>query len=101
TIKSTRTANNENAYRVFLAALAVQDFDRTKTYNGLETEDGSCPRGRRFVYEVFNANETLLHSWTNSCSRSDGTFDGRRDNVTQLFRAQVPDYNQFVRGHRL
>lgn len=95
------TGNNPSAYGSFLSALDMLGFTRTKDAAAGATEAGSCPQGRRIRFEMYDSNETLLSSWSTSCSTKLGTFAGNLPQVQNLFQAQVPNYNDFVSGVRL
>lgn len=96
TIRSERDSNNVAAYSTFLAALDGRGFGDTRVYRGDQTEEGACPFGIRYIFDMYNSDETILHSWATSCSVRIGTFDGRLSDVTRLFQRQMPDYNDFT-----
>jgi hypothetical protein len=97
-IESRRIPNNPVSFRVFLAALAGQNFTKTQEYKGVQDETGACPSGIRYIFDVYDNSGSIMHSWTTSCSRNIGTFDGDRDDIRRLFHGQVPNYNDFAAG---
>lgn len=98
---SQQFGNNPGAYKAFLAALEMLGFTKTKESAPGATEEGSCPNRQRYVFEIFDSNETIHHSWSTSCTAKLGTFAGEVSQTTNLFEAQVPDYNKFVSGVHL
>ncbi len=97
-IKSKNESNNESAYTNFLAGLEGQSFTHERSYSGRENELGACPLGQRIVFETFDDNNTIQHTWTTSCSKKIGNFDGNISNVRRLFQNQVSNYSDFVQG---
>lgn len=98
TIKSDRFSNNPSSYSAFLSALETLGFTKTQTEISGANEEGSCPTGQRISFDIYDSNETILHSWTTSCTRKLGTFAGDYTGTQKLFQAQVPNYNDFVSG---
>lgn len=99
-IRRERYSNNTNAYRSFLAGLKAVRFTDTQTTTNNNVL-GACPLGQRYYFELFDSTQTEFESWATNCSKDDGTFDGNLSETRQLFRAQVPDYEVFVRGVQL
>lgn len=97
-IKSKNDSNNESAYTNFLAGLESEGFNRDRTYSGRENELGACPLGQRIVFDTFDGENNIQHTWTTSCSTKIGNFAGSISSVRRLFQNQVPDYNTFVRN---
>lgn len=93
-------SNTSNAYEAFLHALDTANFTAVRE-SAQEREDGICPSGRRFSFEVRANGETEQRTWSTTCSRSDGSFAGDRAMVARLFERQIPDYRDIVRGTRL
>lgn len=91
--------NTTSAYKALLHAL--DSYNATETQEStIESEDGVCPTGRRFVFEIKVDNEVVHRTWTSSCRRSDGTFAGNRSSVERLFQKQIPEYRDIVRDAR-
>lgn len=100
-IKSKTMTNNENSYTNFLAGLENQGFNKERNYSGRENELGACPIGQRIVFETFDGENNIQHTWTTSCSKNIGNFGGTLSNTRTLFQNQVPDYDTFVQGVEL
>ncbi len=99
-IQSQRFANNSDALEAFLFALHREGFG---DYREVEQEDvrGVCPRGKRYIFEVYEGDRLLNRLWATDCSRRLGTFGGDRGDVVRLFQDQITDYNQLTRGVQL
>jgi hypothetical protein len=46
-------------------------------------------------------NNMKLDSWNSSCNPRNGSFAGNASQVQQLFKLQIPDYNQVMNTVRL
>jgi len=99
-IKSQPFDNSQSAYAEFLEALQKAGFANERA-SSLESEDGVCPTGRRYIYEVLDNSEQVLRLWSTSCSGKQGTLAGNASLVRRLFEAQIPDYNDVTSGVRL
>jgi hypothetical protein len=89
--------NNQEAYRNFLKALDTLEFGRQKLVK-VTDEEGICPTGFRYIYEIKVAGANHLRSWSTSCSVKFGPFDGEASTVRKLFKLQIPDYSKVVSG---
>jgi hypothetical protein len=99
-IKSRPFDNSQAAYDEFLHALEKAGFANSQD-STVEDEEGVCPTGRRYIYEMLDNSEQVLRLWSTSCSRRDGTLAGNANLIRQLFEAQIPDYTEFARDVRL
>jgi hypothetical protein len=99
-VLNTRTyASNENAYATFLRALDLQGYNRGDVNPENEDSRGYCPTGRVYIFEIITGSATVQKFWDTTCG--DGTFDGNTSVVRELFREQIPDYSDIIRGTRL
>lgn len=92
-------SNTFAAYDNFLRALNTANFIGTRT-SSIKDERGICPLGNRYIYDLVSNNNTVMHSWSDSCGDA-GTFAGKSTLVRQLFQNQITDYNKFVVGVQL
>lgn len=99
-VRSRPLDNSQAAYDTFLHAIENAGFANSKE-STLDNEDGVCPTGRRYIYEVLDNSEQLLRLWSTSCSGREGILAGNARLIHELFEAQIPDYNEFTRGVRL
>jgi hypothetical protein len=86
--------NNRAAYRAFVQALAGTGYTAQRETK-IDNEQRACPLGKRYVYELIERNKSVLRSWSTSCGR-EGSFAGKADTVRQLFRLQIPDYQNLI-----
>ncbi len=99
TVNSEQFANTQSAYDVFLRALNNANFN-SKRASSFADERGVCALGDRYIYDLQNDNDQVVHTWSTSCG-GEGTFAGKSSLVRQLFQNQIPDYGKFVSGVRL
>ncbi len=97
--EQVRLPNTTSAYKALLYSLDSNNATETRQ-SAIETEDGVCPSGRRFVFEIRVDDEVVHRTWTSSCGRSDGTFAGDRSSVMTLFQEQIPEYRDIIRDAR-
>lgn len=86
--------NNDTAYTSFLKGLQNLGFTLGNNSKALQDERGRCPNGQRTVYQFTNESDTLIRFWSTSCGEK--TFNGSIGGVDQIFRRQIPDYNQLT-----
>ncbi len=101
--KSQEYSNSEPAFASFTRALDGLNFGRERTVVQPD-ERGVCPQGNRYVYRVTEGTKEVMRTWSSTCSSNDGNFGGGQNNtsqITQLFRAQIADYNKFTTGIKL
>lgn len=85
--------SNPQAYAAFLRSIDNAGYT-IGDKNIDKDERGSCPLGRRYVYEIVNGSEQVQRLWSTSCNTNDGSYRGGKANVIRtLFQRQVPDYN--------
>lgn len=97
-VANTSTFSNTTAaYQAFIGALRAAEF--TSRRSG-ETSDisATCVTGQRLKYELSVANEKPVDTWTTSCSFNHGNFAGNPTGTAQIFRAQIPNFNEFTSG---
>jgi hypothetical protein len=92
--------NSQTAYETFLKALDNQGFGRQRVVK-VTDEEGICPLGKRFIYEIISSGVAEMRSWSDSCSRNDGTFSGNATTVQKMFQRQINDYTTFTKGVKL
>ena len=88
--------NNAESYANFLRALDLAGFSKGDTESDTDPR-GTCATGNRYVLEIINGTNEVQSFWTTSC-KIRGTFQGNIEQVSNLFRNQVPDYSKMVRG---
>jgi uncharacterized membrane protein len=99
-IESQRTANNQNAYDAFIAAIASAGFAQVNNRPAGPTEAAACPLGQTFNYEVAPGMDGAFRSWSTSCGNRQGTFNGSHQTIDNLFKRQIPNYGDFTQNVR-
>lgn len=97
--KEQRFANNAQAFDVFMDALSKAGYSLERE-SAVDGPNGTCPLGRRFIYELRSGSENVVDLWSTSCGTKEGTFGGNATLVRQLFERQISEYNKFVSGVR-
>ncbi len=96
-IKTEKYPNTRASYSVFLEALDLAGFAKSKE-STIKLKDGVCPLGNRYSYKVLEGTDTKQDLWSSSCSSKTGTFFGDSGLVRTLFKNQIPEYNKAVQG---
>lgn len=91
--------SNEDAYATFLRALQLQGYTKGDADPQKQDSRGVCPTGKVYTFEIITGSATVQKLWTTSCGG--GTFKGKSAVIRQLFRAQIPDYSEVIRGTNL
>ncbi len=98
TVIATKTYdNNQKAYDEFMHALAKTGFGKTRKTT-VASEEGVCATGRRYVFEVIDNNDSVSRTWTANCVK--GNTIAVPSKVTTLFREQITDYEQIIKGQK-
>lgn len=90
-------SNNVAAYEEFVHALNKANMVAGQPFSG-DANDirGICATGRVYEYSLIKDNETFETLWTSTCGGSKGSLRASADQLTQLFRAQVPDSRAMI-----
>ncbi len=91
--------SNEDAYATFLRALDLQGYTKGDPNPDRQDGRGFCPNGSVYTFEIVTGSAVVQHFWTTSCRG--GTFKGNTAIVRNLFRQQIPDYANILRGTML
>jgi hypothetical protein len=85
--------NTQLAYQSFLKALDKAGF--TKGNAELKDADyrGFCPLGSTYIFELIDKDNAIERFWSNSCG-DPKTYYGNLSLTMELFRRQIPGYNQ-------
>ena len=92
--------NNAAAFEEFGYGLSRAGFV-LEQYARFETEKGVCPNGNITIYKLVDAGEDVSRLWGSTCSEKDGSFDGNRRVVKDLFEDQIPEYRDLARDVNL
>ena len=96
--------NNPAAYDVFLRSIGGQGFllhAKPQKPPVSDNENGYCPLGYRYIYELNQGDKELSRLWSSTCGTKVGTFGGAPSTLQSLFQLQIPDYNQLTSGVQL
>lgn len=97
--KTTTLSNSPTAYNAFLGALAAASFS-----NRVETSaepQYTCVTGNRIYYQLQEASEKKVDTWSTTCDANQGNFAGSVTGTAALFRSQIPNYSEFTSGVNL
>jgi len=95
TVATTKTfESNQAAYAEFLHALTIAGFTKGNTEASLSDDRGYCPTGERYIFELTQGSDTIIHFWSSSCGG--GTYGGNTDTTLNLFENQIPNYYQLT-----
>lgn len=98
-INTQSAINNPDAYEQFIYALATSGFSKERKTT--QTDDrGACPLGQRYVYEIYDNNQSVMRRWSTSCGAI-GTMGGRQSQINELFQRQITEYSTFTRNVQL
>ncbi len=94
-IQSKKYSNNEDGFRVFLKSLSNGGF-RLKRQTKVTDEEGVCPQGFRYIFQLKNSGDKNTDSrlWSSDCGG--GTFGGQSALIVDLFKAQITGYDEIA-----
>jgi hypothetical protein len=96
-IQSKSFVNNQEAYDVFLRSIANSGFlVKTKNSKAVSDERGLCPLGFRYILDLNQDGDDLSRLWASSCGSKIGNSAGSIPTITELFQAQIPNYDSLV-----
>lgn len=89
--------NNVAAYEEFVHALNKANMVAGQPFEG-ERNDvrGICATGRVYEYNLLRNNQPVETLWTSTCGGSKGSLRANADQLTQLFRAQIPESRALI-----
>lgn len=94
-------ANNQTSFDAFLGALQGNGFTNAQPIPSGISYETYCTAGVRYSYQILTGDSTKMDNWNSSCNPKNGSFAGSSAQVQQLFRLQIPDYNQLTSRVRL
>lgn len=100
TVLEQRTlTNNVAAYEEFVHALDKANLVAGQPFTG-ENNDvrGICATGRVYEFSLLKDAEATETLWTSTCSGSKGSLKANADQLTQLYRAQIPESRELIRA---
>jgi hypothetical protein len=91
--------NNTQAYEEFVYALDKANMMKGNSAADDENKQdirGICARGYVYEFAVLSGGNEVKKLWTSTCSGSKGTLDASKDQLSQLFLAQIPGSNELI-----
>ncbi len=99
-VKQTRYDNNSNAYAHFLRSLSIAGYSNGDPSENLKDERGHCPLSNRYIFEFTQGDKKIQRLWATDC-KGPKSFLGNLNVTTQLFEAQIPDFDTVNREAEL
>lgn len=95
-MKVERYSTGQSSYDAFLHALEKTGRYTEGNHNeSVRDERGYCALGNRYVYEIIDGDGNVVqHLWSTTCDQQ--TFNGNAEAVEELFREQIPDFDQLT-----
>lgn len=89
--------NNVAAYEEFVHALNKANFVAGQPFTG-DANDvrGICATGRVYEFALLQDGDVSEMLWTSTCGGSKGSLRANSDQLTQLFRAQIPESRDLI-----
>ena len=95
-VRTSQTPETSESYAVFLHALQHAGYTLGNTASDLKDERGYCPAGNRYIFEVTKGGDDIQRFWATNCNGTPKSFRGNTNTVLDLFKAQVPNYNNLI-----
>lgn len=96
-IQSKTFVNNEEAYTVFLKAIANSGFvAKNKKSRSSADPAGQCPLGFRYILNLNQDGDDLSNLWSSSCGTAVGNSAGLITTIQTLFQYQIPNYQSLT-----
>lgn len=90
----TELGNNTQAYEQFVFALDKAEMMKGKESTAEEDTDdvrGICATGYVYEFAVRASEQDVKRLWTSTCEGSKGSLDASKDQLSNLFLAQIPN----------
>ena len=92
-ISSNKYPNTYNSYNNFMNALDSVGF--TLGANVHSSPIGHCVTGQTYQYQLYDNSVKIQDLWSSNCD-SKGTYKGDSSSTFNLFRSQVPDFDDLI-----
>lgn len=96
-IKEKSYRNTSESYKAFLDSLDSLRVTRRVADTDIDddhAESGVCPSGWRYIVEL----DDSVRRWSTSCGSRKGTAGFSMSAVRRLFKRQVPDFSEIIKG---
>lgn len=92
-------SNNVAAYEEFVHALSKANMVAGQPFTGDKNDvRGICATGHVYEFGLLKDNEPTEVLWTSTCNGSKGSLKASTDQLSQLFRAQIPESRDLIRA---
>jgi hypothetical protein len=92
-IQSKTFVNNQEAYTVFLKAIANSGFvAKNKKTKAPADPAGQCALGFRYILNLNQDGDDLSNLWASTCGTAVGNSSGAISTLQTLFQDQIPNY---------
>lgn len=91
--------NNTQAYEQLVYALDKANMVQANAQTEDETNEdlrGICARGYVYEFAVLSGGNEVAKLWTSSCEGSKGTLDASKEQLSELFLAQIPGSEDLI-----
>src|SRR6266446_949532 len=96
-IQSKTFVNNQEAFTVFLKAIANSGFvAKSKKSKAPANPAGQCPLGFRYILNLNQDGDDLSNLWASSCGTAVGNSAGLITTIQTLFQDQIPNYQTLI-----
>ena len=92
-------SNNTQAYEEFVYALDKANMVKSRDVANDESATdlrGICARGYVYEYATVSGGNEVKKLWTSSCDGSKGTLNASKDQLSELFLAQIPGSKELI-----
>lgn len=90
-------SNNTAAYAEFVNALNRANLSKGTELEGERNDiQGICATGRLFQFSILKDGESVETLWTSTCGGSPGSLRASTEQLTRLFRAQIPNSSAMI-----
>lgn len=101
-IDTSQLDNNVQAYEQFVNALdRANMMEGTPLTGDANDTAGVCATGNLYMFEVLQATNVVRSLWTTTCKGSAGSLKANRQQLQNLFKAQIPDFTKLASKIRL
>ncbi len=96
-VDNEQLQNTHKAYEQFVYALSRANLMEGTPLSGADNDTrGICATGYLYEFEVLQGDNSVQKLWTSTCTGSPGSLKANLQQVTSLFRSQIPDYSKLL-----
>lgn len=96
-VDTQQLTNNIPAYEQFVYALDRANFMEGTPLTGTANDlRGICATGSIYEFEVLQGANSIQKLWTSTCDGSQGSLKASRPQIINLFRLQIPQFDQLI-----